>query len=408
MASYQYQARDGRGEVVGGVIAAPSIAEASQMLRAEGKYIVRLSEAKAQDAQAAAAATPQVHARRVSRNDVIFFAHQMAVMIETGVPLSEALDCVGEQAPNPHFREVMRDIAASVRSGGEFSAALRRYPGVFPTVMVSLLRASEVSGTMGKMLDRISKYLAKEQKIVRQARGATAYPLFMVTVAVGVTIFLMTFVLPRFASIYAAKGSALPGPTKLLMSASDLFVHHWKIILVVVTAMVIGIRLVLRTEAGSRGADWLKLHLPIFRHLFTSLYVARCCRTMGTMISAGVGMLDTVSIVREVVPNAYYRDLWADVDHSIRQGAQLSDPLFKSTLMPRTIVQMIRAGEKSGRLADVLDRVATFSEDEFDDAVKTTTQFIEPVMVLFMGVMIGFVAIALLLPIFSVGNVVAK
>ncbi len=407
MTQFAYESRDTEGRSLSGVIAAQSAEEAGRMLREKGQYVVEIREAggATQDDDLY---TVEQHARRVKRQDVIFFAHQMAVMIQTGVPLAEALECTAMQAPNASFRAVLQDVARSVQGGTPFSAALGQYPRVFPKIMIALMGASEASGTMGEMLERISTYMGKEARILRQVRGAMLYPLVMLTMAVSVTVFLLIFVLPRFATIYQSRGSALPLPTQILMTASNVVIGYWPIWLGLLVLAIVGIVVALSTEGGRRGFDWLKLNTPILRTMFRSLYVARASRTMGTMIVAGVSMLEAVAIVRGVTNNSYYRALWDEVDGALQEGLQLSDPLMKTDLIPRSITQMIRSGEHAGRLGHVLEKVAEFTELEFDESVKTTTQMIEPIMIATMGGLVGFVAIALLLPIFSIGNVMAK
>jgi type IV pilus assembly protein PilC len=407
MSRFKYQVRDASGKPAQGFLTAPGIAEAGAVLRREGKYIVRIEPVAEADSVEDHGLSVAQHAARVKRQDVVFFAHQLSVMLQTGVPISDALGCISDQAPNPHFRALVKSIADEVQSGGTLSGAMNKHPRVFPIVMVSLLRASEVSGTMGLMLERISKFLAKQQKIQRQARGALMYPCFMAAVAIGVTVFLMVVVLPRFATIYAQKGSSLPTPTRILLNMSRVMTDYWGFWLGGAALLVTAFAIFRRTPTGRRCLDWLQLHLPLVSKLSTALFVTRSCGTLGTMIKAGVPMLDAVKIVRDVTRNVYFERLWDRVDEALKQGMQLSDPLFRTTLMPRAVVQMIRSGEKSGRLGDVLTKVADFTEEEFDDTVKVTSQFIEPVMILGMGSMIGFVAIALLMPIFSVGKVMA-
>ncbi len=406
MARFLYQARDGRGEMASGVVTAGDTNAAAAMLRGEGKFVVKLREVHEQDDDPAVMTVEQ-HARRVKRTDVIFMSHQLAVMLETGVPISEALACIVEQAANPHFKVVLQQVTDHVQAGGELSVAMRRHGKVFPPVMISLIRASEVSGTMAAMLERISHYLDKEERTRKQIKGAMSYPLFMITMAMGVTVFLMTFVLPRFAGIYSSRQATLPAPTRLLLAISHSLVSQWYIWVGVGVAMILAIVIINSTKRGRRCIDWLKLHTPVLRSLYTNLYVSRACRTMGTMFAAGVSMLDTIEITRAVTENTYYQELWDEVDSSLRQGMQLSDPLLASTLIPRSIGQMIRSGERSGRMGQVMNRVAEHAEIEFDDAVKNATKFIEPVMVLVMGGLVGFIAISLLLPIFSVSTVVA-
>ncbi len=404
MARYSYQARDGSGSLASGFLMAASAEDAGRLLRHEGKYVVRISEVAEADIDETGLSLSQ-HARRVRRQDVIFFAHQMAVMIETGVPISDALESIVEQSSHPSFKAVMRDVATQVQSGMEFSRAMSRYPRVFPVIMTSLVRAAEVSGTLGQMLDSISEYMAKEMRTTKAVKGALMYPLFMVAMTLGVTVFLLAFVLPQFATIYAAKGQSLPAPTRLLLAMSSGLVDYWQWWLGGAVALTAGAFWFKSTDYGRHLFDWVKLSVPLFKNLFTQLYVTRSCRTLGTMINAGVPMLDAVEITRHVTGNVHFERMWADVDQSLQRGMQLSDPLFQSPLMPRSVVQMIRSGEKAGRLGQVLGRIALYTEEEFDRAVKQATQFIEPLMIVVMGGMIGFVAISLLLPIFSVGQV---
>lgn len=406
MARYSYQARDGAGEAMSGVIQAASMEEAGSLLRAEGKFIIKLAPAR--EVETTTEDSVESKAKRVKREEVISFAHQLAVMIDTGVPIVEALTCISDNATSPAFKAVIADVAAHVQSGGDLSGALKRYPKVFPTIMISLIKASEMSGTMGPMLERISAYLAKEQATYRKARNAMMYPMFMLVMAIGVTIFLLTFVLPRFAGIYEARQAALPAPTQLLLTTSALLVNHWIWWVVGAITTVVGLVIFSRTATGQRVIDYAKIHSPIIGRLFQKLYITRATRTMGTMINSGVSVLDMVSIVRQVTDNIFFRDLWDEVDERLRQGSQLSEPLFASPLIPRSISQMIFSGERSGRLGRVMEKIAAYTEDEFDDAVKTTTQFIEPLMIGIMGGIIGFVAISLLLPIFSVSTVVAS
>jgi type IV pilus assembly protein PilC len=224
----------------------------------------------------------------------------------------------------------------------------------------------------------------------------------------GVTAFLLVFVLPRFTSIYASRGATLPAPTQWLMTASDAvtgYPYHWLGGAAVALATLV---FVARTRTGRSMIDRLKLNAPVLGPLFRKLYITRGCRTLGTMIAAGVPILDMIAIVKHVTPNVHYQAMWDTVDHRLRQGSQLSDTLLASPhLIPRAVAQMIYSGEKAGRLGQVMEKIAEYTEQDFDEQVKTATQFIEPALVCSMGLIIGFVAIALLLPIFSMSKVVS-
>lgn len=405
MASFKYKARDGRGELITGVLNAPSIEDAGRMLRGDGKFVVKLERARD-----AAAATPQAGKStggKIRRAEVITFAHQLAVMVDTGVPISEALECVAQQSENETFRAVLKDISDQVQAGNDLSSALKSHAKVFPPVMTSLIRASEISGTMGRMLDRVSGYLSKEMQTAKKIRGALTYPAFMLGMVVLVTTFLLIFVLPRFAGIYQARDTALPVPTQLLLGLSGNVTGYWHLWLGGLIMSVAGVYFAAGTPGGQRLFDYLKIHTPVIGPLFNKLYLTRGCRTMGTMVAAGVPILDMIAIVRDVTNNRLYEDLWDDADNRLRQGAQLSDSLFDSPLIPRSVAQMVYSGERSGRIGDVMERIADYTESDFDEQIKTTTSMIEPVMTAAMGAIIGFVAIAMLLPIFSVGKVVS-
>lgn len=409
MPRFTYKVRDGHGALATGLVQAATLEEAGLLLRGEGKYVIHLAAASEAETRSDSQDTVDgLPSGRIRRHEVITFANQMAVMLDTGVPISEALQCIADQSQNPAFKGVIADIAQRVQAGGELSEALAAYPKVFPSIMTSLVRASEASGTMGTMLDRIAVYMQKEHATVKKIRGALAYPCFMLLMVVLVVVFLLVYVLPQFTGIYAQRGAALPAPTRLLMAMSEAvtaYSYYW---LGGVATAVATLVFAVRTRSGRRTLDMLKLKTPVVGPLFKKLYITRGCRTMGTMIAAGVPILDMIAIVRQVTQNAWYQDLWDDVDNRLRKGAQLSDALFEAPmLIPRSVAQMIYSGEKSGRLSQVMDRVAAYTEQEFDEQVKTSTQFIEPALVSAMGIIIGFVAIALLLPIFSMGKVMA-
>lgn len=425
MAQFQYKARDGQGRLNTGTVAAPSASQAGAVLRAQGMFVVAIQEAigraakpSAQRERALGNTThkakpsyddddwePTTGRQKIRRQDVITFAHQLAVMVETGVSISEALSCCADQSESEGFKRVLTEVADQVRGGRELSGALAQHPKVFPSVMVSLVRASEVSGTMGKMLDRISTYMAKEQVTARKIKGALTYPAIMISAVLVITTGLLLFVLPRFATIYEGRGAALPAPTQLLLGLSNSVQTMWWAYLLGVGAVVGTVFWGFTSEAGRRIVDSIKLDAPLVGDLFRKLYLTRSMRTMGTMVEAGVPILDMIPIVRAVTANHHFDALWDEVDQRLRNGSQLSSPLFSSELIPRSVSQMVYAGEKAGRLGEVMHKVAEYTEEEFDEQVKQSTAYIEPAMVVTLGVIIGFVAIALLLPIFQVSSV---
>lgn len=347
-------------------------------------------------------------AKGVKRDEVIAFSGQLAIMLETGVPLSEALDAFIRQSKSGGLRRVIEVVRESVTGGSSFSAAIGAFPTVFPTLMSSLVRASEASGTMAVMLGRIADYLGKERRVTKQIKGAMTYPIVMTCMALGVTGFLMAWVLPRFAKIYQSRGAALPKPTQVVLAISNFFQAHGITLALMAAALGVAITICVKTTRGKYAADWLRIHLPIFGKMYTKYYLTRATRTLGTLLTAGVPLVDAIRIVRGVTNNALWDKLWRDMIETLTEGGTVQDVVEKSDLIPAAVAQMIAAGERSGRLPEVLARVAESSEHELDEAIKTGTQMIEPIMIVVMGGLIGGMAIALLLPIFTISSAVSN
>jgi len=404
MPTLSYTARSATGQSVTGVISAASVAEASRLLRAEGKYPVAISEASAAQPSEPVRSSPGV---RVSRGDVIQISSQLAIMVETGVPLSDALDCIARQADKPAVRTLVSDLSEQIQQGSCFSEALARHPRSFPILYTSLIKASEKTGMLSRFVGRATAYLRDEQEILRKVKGALTYPAIMFAFALVTTIILLVFVLPRFTVIYANKKAALPLPTRYLMAASDLMVTQWpSLIGGVLTLMVAGV-FTFRTRAGARLWHYIQLHTPIFGKLMCKVYLARGLRVVGTMAGAGVSLLDCVNVAQDLSRNTYFKDLWRSIADQIEAGRQLSEPLFRSPLVPRSVCQMISSGEKSGKLSAVMEQIAAFAEQELKEQIAQLTRYIEPAMICVMGILIGGVSLAMLLPVFTISRVMA-
>lgn len=417
MGLYSYQVRDPQGNAQSGTINAASIQEASQKLRASGNIIMDLADAKGNTKKEKTAnatdSTPKSKpvakgaGGRIKREDIIGFSHQISVMLQTGVSLSETMEAIASQMPNPAFQVVLREVQDDLSSGSSFSGALAKHPKIFPSLMISLFEASEATGTIGTMAERISQYLSKEYQTIKKIRGAMMYPIFMILMAGSVTTFLMMYVLPKFSTIYMSRGAELPLPTTILLTSSQILLDNWYWWLGGLITIIGGGIWFSKKPAGRRFLDYLKIKVPVISNVFNLMYLTRSTRTMGTMISAGVPMLDVVGLTKTVTKNVFFEELWSDVHERLSTGDQLSTVLVESDLIPSSISRMIYSGEKSGRLGWVLDIIADFTEKDFEEAIERMTQFIEPVLIVFMGSLIGFIAISLLLPIFSIGKVMA-
>ena len=409
MPRFNYLARDTSGASWDGDIIAKTQAEAARLLRAEGKYVVKLRQlADAAAGQGREDAQIIVFGGgRVRQEDVIFFFNQLSIMVETGVALTDAIHGIVAQTPPGKFQTVLNRVLRDVESGEAFSNALANHPKAFGGFFVNLVRAAEASGTLGPMLKRCAEHLTNRRETRKKVKSALTYPLVLVLVAAGVTAFLMTYVLPKFLGIYAGKEAVLPMPTVILMAVTNWLVEYWMPLLGSLVAGVAVLVWFFRADVARPYAHWVALRTPLFGKMLRKSYISSSLRTLGILVDSGVSMLDAVDITRSISDNHYFQQMWSEVDARLHRGDQLSAPLFKSTLMPRPVVQMIEAGEKSGRLGPVLVRLCDFLDDELRISVKTVTQMIEPVMIAVMGTLVGGIAIALLLPIFSISKVIA-
>jgi len=405
MPLFAYTARDTNGAPASGTLNAASEAEVTQLLRREGKYPTSIEYARA---TTPTGGTPSSGGGiKIPRADVIQISQQLSIMVETGVTLTEALECIANQSEKPKVKALVQDLQRQVQGGIDFSSALARHDRSFPQLYVALMRASEKSGTMGKMLIRATAYLRDEQETVRRVKGAMIYPTIMLVFAILVTVFLLIFVLPKFTAIYAQKAAALPVPTKILMNASNFLVAHY-------IALPIGIILTIatlwsasRTHLGRRAMHYLQLNTPVFGAVFSKLHLSRSLRMIGTMAGAGVPLVECVTTAGELCDNTYFKELWNDVLTKIQSGRQLCEPLFENSLVPRSVAQMIHSGEKSGKLAFVMEQISGYAEQELKEKIAELTRYIEPAMIIIMGAIIGSVALALLLPIFTISRVMA-
>jgi type IV pilus assembly protein PilC len=404
MATYRYESKSPAGKVTAGVLAAPTLAAAATILRQRGEVILSLAPGEEKGRKTGLLNVS--FSFGPSAKDVLNFTSQLAVMIRAGISIRAAIEGIYEQTENPKFKAILAQIKKDVESGKNFSDALTRYPKVFSPLYINMVKASELSGGFSRMLDRIAGYLQQQIETVSMVRGAMIYPGIIGTLAVGVTIFLLTWVLPRFLIIFKGKEEALPAPTKVLMALSNFMTNFWYVLLAGVVAGVWGFILMLKTDWGRLWWDKTKLTVPLFKKMFRALYISRGLHTMGQLINAGVPMLDTIAITAEISGNTLYKRMWRAVYSAVKQGKKISLPLQKSTLLPRAVVQMVSAGEESGKLGEVLDEVSDFYAKELRNVIKTVTSMIEPLMIVLMGSIVGFIAMSIILPIFKLSAIV--
>jgi type IV pilus assembly protein PilC len=349
---------------------------------------------------------------RIKSTDLILFSTQLAVMLDSGVILSDALDAIAEQAGDARFKAIILDVSERVKSGDTFSRALAYYPRIFDPMFISMVQASEASGKMVEMLSVLTGYLSFEADTRKRVLGALTYPLIMVLMAIAATGTLMFFVLPRFMRIYESRGAALPKLTQVLVGVSRIIGDTEMLMGIVTTVIVFGIFLVYwaRSATGRRVIDTLKIRTPVIGTMFTDMVVTRSMRIMATMVNTGVRLLDAIRVIEGCIDNYYFQQLWTQVDEKIQDGYQLSEAILVAEdgdLISPGIIQMLRAGEKSGKLGEVCDKISLFYEKKLEASIRSVMTVIEPLMITILGAIIGTVAIALLLPVFKVSSVMA-
>jgi len=385
------------------------------------------------------AAAQRYHTVKAKQAELILFTTQLSVMLDSGVVLSDALDAIAEQAEQGTFKTIIMDVAERVKGGENFSKALAAYPKVFNSMFISMVKASEASGKMAEMLSVLNGYLSFEAETRRQIKGALTYPFIMALMAVAATGTLMFFVLPRFMRIYEAKGAELPKITQILVGLSQML-GDLEVMTAVVTVVIlasIGLYWWAWTQTGQRVIDFLKIRTPVLGTMFIDVVVVRSMRIMATMVNTGVSLLDAIEVMQGSCENYYFQRLWAGTDEKIRDGYQLSESIqisagsvgslfcktnrktetepqsqssefgTRTQLIAPGIIQMLRAGEKSGRLGNVCDKISVFYEKKLEASIRAVMALIEPLMILILGGIIGTIAIALLLPVFRISSVIA-
>ncbi len=341
-----------------------------------------------------------------SRKDILAFTNQLAVMVRAGISLQDSLESIANQNTNQKFKSIIMDLKNRIEAGQSFSQALAEHPQVFSELYINMVAAAEVSGSLSSMLQKLAEYLDAEAETRSQVKGAMVYPIIIAVMAVSVTIFLLCFVLPRFTAIFAGKEHLLPRPTKALMASSAFLRGYWYLIVPAVGALIWGFWHFISTPGGRRWWDKTKLRLPLIRTLCRSLYITRSLHTMGVLIRAGVPILNTISITAQIAGNVLYKAMWLGVHEEVRQGKKIASSLAQYDLMPPNVVQMIRSGEDSGTMGDVLHDVSNYYARELKTVIKTVTSMIEPIMICVMGVVVGFIAMSIILPIFKMSSVV--
>jgi len=342
----------------------------------------------------------------VSDKDIVVFTRQFATMIDAGLPLIQCLDILAKQTENKTFASSINEIRQDVEAGSTYADALRKHPNIFNDLYVNMVAAGELGGILDTILNRLSKYIEKSIKLKRQIKSAMAYPSTIVAVAVVVIVVLLVWVIPIFAKMFTDFGGVLPAPTRMVIGASDFMQHNILIIIGAVGLIIFGLSRYYKTSNGRRTVDRLALRLPIFGLLVRKIAVAKFTRTLGTLISSGVPILDGLDIVAKTAGNKVVEEALVATRQSISEGKTLAEPLEQTQVFPPMVVQMIAVGETTGALDAMLSKIADFYDEEVDSTVSTLTSLLEPMLMIFLGIVIGFIVVAMYLPIFKLAGTI--
>jgi type IV pilus assembly protein PilC len=411
MAVYSYVAKDALGKVHKGQSEAENEQVLVRRLREKGFWVQKVSEEQAAPAERAARPRRRGFAifGRVSGRDLSIFCRQFATMMNAGVSLVRCLAVLEEQTASLRLREIIRDIQASVEAGETLSRALTKYPGVFSNLFVGLVRAGEVGGVLDETLNRLAIFLEEDQRLKRKIKSAMTYPTLVVFFALGIVLGLVTFIIPRFMELFNELGvKELPLMTQMLVSFSDFMKSKWYVLIIGVVLLWTAFTRYIRTRTGKRQWDWVKLRIPVFGKLNHKVAIARFSRTLGTLLVSGVPILQALETVAGALDNEIIADAVMAARAAIREGERIGDPLAKSGLFPPMVVQMISIGEETGALDAMLHKVADFYESEVEATLQSLTAALEPVMIVMLGGIVGFIVISMFLPLIAIINELAS
>jgi type IV pilus assembly protein PilC len=343
---------------------------------------------------------------KVSQKELAIFTRQFATMIDAGLPLVQCLDILGMQQENQAFKSVILKVKEDVESGSTFADALTKHPKVFDELFVNLVAAGEVGGILDTILSRLAAHIEKAMKLAKKIKGAMVYPSTIIAVAIIVTVVLLLYVIPIFGKMFQDFGQALPAPTQFVLGLSDFTRKYFLLVIVVIAALVAALRWYRNRESGRRNIDALLLKLPVVGSLLQRISVARFSRTLGTMVSSGVPILEGMDIVAKSAGNKVIEEAIMKARMSISEGKTIADPLAEAKVFPLMVTQMVAVGEATGALDTMLNKIADFYDDEVDAAVEALTALLEPMLMIFLGVVIGGLVVAMYLPIFKLAGVV--
>lgn len=402
-ATYMYKVRDKQGKIISGAIEAESKGAVASKLREMGYIILEISEKK----EGFSFSFPGIR-KKVKLKDLTVFSRQFATMINSGVSITRALAILAEQTENPTLSAVITQIQKDVEGGLSISEALSKQEKIFPPIFVNMAKAGEAGGVLDEVLLRIADHFEKEANLRARVKSAMSYPIAVFTFSIVIAFIMITFIVPVFMRMFEALGGDLPTATRMLVNLSNFIRTRWYILLAVGVGSYYGFKAFKANPNGKYIIDTIKLKLPIFGPLARKLGIAKFSRTLGTLISSGVPILQALDIVADTAENAVITKAIRESRASIKEGESISKPLSESGVFPPMVVQMISIGEETGALDTMLKKIADFYDEEVSTTVDSLTSLLEPVLMIFMGVIIGGIVISLYMPMFQVISVLQK
>jgi len=402
MDTFHYEATTREGNIVTGSIEVPSERSAIDRLQDMGYFPLKI--VKAIDRESIFDRLMSPMQGRINDKDLMTFTYQIGVLLDAGFTLDKSLSILSELTEKKKLKELLEELHAQVRSGKSFSDALARFPDVFPMFYVNMIKAGEAGGFIEDSIRRMATYLENSQGLKEDVRSALIYPALLSFVGGTAVVLLLTFVVPQFTKIFADMGGALPLPTVILLAISNSLINYWWLFVGFFAAVYYSVKRYLKSEKGRRYWDQLKFRLPVFGKLYKEAAVSRFARTLGTLLASGVPILNAFQIVKGTLGSDKISDIIASVRESTRKGRGISEPLKNSDIFPPLAVHMVTVGEETGKLDEMLIKIA----DRFDIEVRTTVKrllsLLEPVLILIMGIVVGFIVVSMLLAIFSINE----
>jgi type IV pilus assembly protein PilC len=409
MATFQYTARDKSGNSLSGMMEADNKQELLQKLRNKG--LVPTSVADGRSAGATAGSRKDVitgtrKGKKVKAEEMLMFTRSLATMVNSGLPLLQGIDIMIEQTESVNFKRVLTQIGQDIEAGLTFSDALRKHPKVFSELYTSMVRAGEASGNLDGILVQLAEYLEATEKLKREIRSAMTYPVVALVIVVAIALGLLVFIVPKFQDIFSSLGGTLPVPTLVLIKVSNVLRSYILIVVGIGFAIVVALRYYISTAVGRIQFDTLKLRLPVFGSLFRKVAVSRFARTLSTLTRSGVPVLGALEIVERTIGNEVIARSVKNSQSSIKAGATIAEPLARSGVFPLMVTRMIDVGEKTGSLDEVLSKIAEFYDQQVEATIASLTSLIEPLLILFLGIVVGGMVLALFMPIFKLSTLI--